>query len=385
MEIIDEAFSGVFQGELPSHTEISNWARKNGLATYIESGEKYSGTSYCSIIDESIDVGSQKVLVTLATSDKPSGQPLRHEDVDVLGIDVAPSWNGEAVYGEIEHCSKKVGHTASYIISDNGANLAKGIRQTGIVHHRDISHSFGLILEDVYKGQADFEGFTAKLNGIRLKYHLTEYAFLLPPKQRTIARFMNIFNWVQWAEDMLKAYPKLTPKQQKAFSFVVENKTLIEELASVMETIRSIEQKCKYDGISMDIAKLCIWKALKLSRVPNANWRTTAIGVKISLYLFEEAKKIVLTNRSHIICSDIIESTFGWYKMKKSCNKLCGVTASVLNIAVIGKLSTKEGRKRFNVKKNMESVRLSDIKEWRDLNLLDNLAVNRKEILKNIA
>ena len=36
LEIIDETFDGVFQGELPSHTEISNWAQKNGLATYIE-------------------------------------------------------------------------------------------------------------------------------------------------------------------------------------------------------------------------------------------------------------------------------------------------------------------------------------------------------------
>lgn len=43
------------------------------------------------------------------------------------------------------------------------------------------------------------------MNSIRLKYHLTDMAFLLPPKQRTIARFMNFFDWVQWSGDMLKA------------------------------------------------------------------------------------------------------------------------------------------------------------------------------------
>lgn len=382
LEIIDETFDGVFQGELPSHTEISNWARKNGLATYIESGKRLSDVEYCDIMDESITVGRQKLLLTLAAPDTPPGHPLRHEDVEVLGIAVAPSWDGDSIKDEIGHSSEKAGHAPSYIVSDNGVNLAKGIRQTGITHHRDISHSIGLILEETYKGQEDFEGFTAKLNSIRLKYHLTDMAFLLPPKQRAIARFMNLFDWVQWAGDVLGAYPGLTPKQQEAFVFVVENKTLIEELTMVMECVRHIEQRCKRDGISRETAKLCAWAASKLITGSKANRRTTAIGSKIGLYLIGEAEKVADKDKAHIISSDIIESTFGWFKTRKPSNKLCGVTASVLNIATIGKLSTKEGRKNFDFKGNVESVRLVDIKEWRDLKLLDNWAVNRKKILK---
>ena len=56
----------------------------------------------------------------------------------------------------------------------------------------------------------------------------------------------------------------------------------------------------------------------------------------------------------------------------------------MLNIATIGKLSTKEGRANFDFKGNMETVRLADIKEWKELNLLDNWAVNRKTSLKNV-
>ena len=56
----------------------------------------------------------------------------------------------------------------------------------------------------------------------------------------------------------------------------------------------------------------------------------------------------------------------------------------MLNIATIGKLSTKEGRAKFDFKGNMETVRLADIKEWKELNLLDNWAVNRKNILKKV-
>lgn len=181
LEIIDETFDGVFQGELPSHTEISNWAKKNGLATYMDSGKRLSGMKYCEIIDECITFGNQKVLLTLAAPSVPQGHPLRHEDVEALGVAVAPSWDGDSVKNEIGHCSRKVGHNPEYIVSDNGVNLSKGIRETGITRHRDISHSIGLILEDAYKGQADFEAFTNNLSNTRLKYHLTDTAFLPPP------------------------------------------------------------------------------------------------------------------------------------------------------------------------------------------------------------
>ena len=384
LEIIDETFDGVFRGELPSHTEISNWAKKNGLATYADSGKRLSNMEYCEIIDESITVGKQKLLLTLAAHSIPAGRPLRHEDVEVLGIAVAPSWDSDAVKKEIGHCSRKAKHDPEYIISDNGVNLSKGIRETGITHHRDISHSIGLILEDTYKGQSDFEAFTKELNALRLKYHLTDTAFLLPPKQRAIARFMNMFNWVEWAGDVLKAYHTLNDKHKQALAFVMENKPLVEELTSVMECIRNIEKRCKSDGISKDTAKLCAWIAGKLISSRTANNRTIAIGSKIGIYLLGEAEKVADKDKAHIISSDIIESTFGWYKTRKPCNKLCGVTLSVLNIATIGKLSTKEGRANFDFKGNMETVRLADIKEWKELNLLDNRAVNRKTSLKNV-
>lgn len=385
LEIIDECFNGVFEGELPSHTEISNWAQKNGLAAYLDSGKSLSGKEYCDIIDESISVGSQKLLLTLAAPAKPSGHPLRLEDVELLGLAVAPSWDGGAVEKEIARCSDKAGHAPEYIVSDNGVSLAKGIRQTGITHHRDISHSIGLILEDAYKGKPDFESFTSQMGGIRLKYHLTGMAFLLPPKQRAIARFMNLFDWVEWADNMLRAYPTLTKEQQDAFAFVKEHSPLIEELTRVMKCVRHIEQRCKWDGISAEIAKQCAWEASKLITSDRKNCRTIAVGAKIGLYLLGEAKKIEGKDEAHNISSDIIESLFGWWKTRKPTNKLCGVTASVLNIATVGKLSTREGRMEFDFKGKMESVRLVDIKEWRDLNLLDNWAVSRKNVLKKVS
>lgn len=162
-------------------------------------------------------------------------------------------------------------------------NLAKGIRQTGIVHHRDISHTTGLKLEETYKGNPEFERFTSQMSEAHLRYQLSETAYLLPPKQREVARFMNLFDWVEWAGNMLRAYPTLTKEQQNAFAFVKEHSPLIEELTMVMECVRRIGQRCKRDGISKETAKQCLWEVSKLITCEGRNSRTIAVGAKIGL------------------------------------------------------------------------------------------------------
>ncbi|GHT01606.1 hypothetical protein AGMMS49525_02810 [Bacteroidia bacterium] len=46
-----------------------------------------------------------------------------------------------------------------YAISDNASIMAKGIRLSGIDHHRDISHSLGMYLERTYKEADDFKAY----------------------------------------------------------------------------------------------------------------------------------------------------------------------------------------------------------------------------------
>jgi hypothetical protein len=384
LELVNEAFGGILGDKLPSHATISDWMQKNGMGAYMEAGKDFSTEDYCEILDESIMVGGQKLMLTLGAEANPPGHPLGHADVEVLRMAIAPSWNGDSVEKEIGKSTAKVGHAPSYIISDNGPNLAKGIRQAGITHHRDIGHSFGLILEDAYKGQEDFEGFMREMNGIRTKYHLTKMAYLLPPKQRAIARFMNLFSLVEWAADMLRILPTLKGDEQEAFAFVKEHQEIIAELETVMRYVRNIEQKCKHEGLSKKTAKLCASVACGLISGEGTNGRTAVVGARIGIYLLDEAAKIEGKEEAHNISSDIIESTFGWYKARKPTNKLCGVTASVLSIPLIGKLADKRGRDAYDFKGKMEAVRLKDVKEWKDFNLLDNWAITRKLTFRKI-
>ena len=61
------------------------------------------------------------------------------------------------------------------------------------------------------------------------------------------------------------------------------------------------------------------------------------------------------------ISSDIIESTFGIYKSKKSPNKLYGITPFALMIPLYPKVANKVVTKTFNFKERIMNVKFKDI------------------------
>lgn len=108
----------------------------------------------------------------------------------VLDIAVAESWNGENVGLQLQQAAKKVGHDPAYVISDNASIMTKGIRCAQMKHHHDISHSLGMYLERTYKEESDFKTYLKLMTEPTLKHNMKKIAYLLPPKQRTIARFI---------------------------------------------------------------------------------------------------------------------------------------------------------------------------------------------------
>ena len=176
--------------------------KKCGLKVYEESGDSLQDTKYAQIVDESMMIGSEKLLLTLGVPAEHKGRPLNCNDVNILDIAVADSWNGEAVGTQLKTASEKVGHNPLYVISD-ASIMKKGIRCAGLSHQSDISHSLGMFLERMYKNAPDFKNYIKSMTEPKFKYNMKKIAYLLPPKQRTIARFLNLSQWVKWSSKML--------------------------------------------------------------------------------------------------------------------------------------------------------------------------------------
>jgi hypothetical protein len=361
--------------DIPSHATIANWIIKSGLSIYKEPVFLEEEDEYAVITDESMMVGSQKMLLTLGVKAQHEGRPLSHSDVKVLGINVRSSWNAQWICTVLKNISTRLKRLPSYVISDNASVMNKGIRDSDITHIRDISHTLGMFMERVYKKCDQFNDFMKDLSQVKFKEVMTPVAYLLPPKQRTIARFMNLSNVVDWSEKILRNYTNLTALERKTFSFIPQYASLIEELRTVLTCINSIEHEVKHNGLSLKTLKNCI-KIMKPTLFIG-NERMTKISEQILNHFRDEVRKLPSSKTCWNASSDIVESFFGTYKSKKSPNSLYGVTSFVLFLPLQARIGKKVKITDFDFKNGLESVFMADIEQWKKENLFENQVSKR--------
>lgn len=336
---------------------------------------------YAFIIDESITIGSQKLLVVLAVPSEHVGHALSFEDVKVVGIFVAQSWNSKTIADKLRDIVKDITYDPVYVLSDNGHNLVKATDILGLIHHKDISHTFGLLLKDTYGETPEFKEITTEMGKARLKYHLTKTAYLLPPNQRSICRFMNCFNWVEWGNRMIVKFDGTDNEDILAFSFLQKHEALLKELSCVMECFKHVMTVIKNEGLSLKTYEVLRNYIVKEHIYPD-NTRLSGLMVKVWSYLKDEVSKLKPYEWAHNLSSDIIESTFGVFKDRKSPNHLYGVTPFVLFIPAYADIIGMHDCTSIDFKRIFSEYHLKDIKEWKEDNLLTNWVAERQKVLK---
>lgn len=80
----------------------------------------------------------------------------------------------------------------------------------------------------------------------------------MPNNMRAPARWMNVFDWIQWAKNMMEALGSLTAKERGMYSFVRERGALVDELSEVMSCFRKVLTPCKESGLSRKTAMECV-------------------------------------------------------------------------------------------------------------------------------
>lgn len=379
MNVINDCFDGLL-GTIPCHNTIENWVKKCGLKVYETSGDQLYRVDYAQIVDESMMIGSEKLLLTLGVPAEHQGRPLDCSDVNILDIAVAESWNGEGVATQLGKASKKVGHNPLYVISDNASIMNKGIRCAELKHQHDISHSLGMYLERAYKEGSDFKNYIKLMTEPKFKHNMKKIAYLLPPTQRTISRFINLSGWVKWSSKMLDIHHTLQADEQKIFSFIPANASLIDELSAVTRCIESIEHICKHNGLSKQTAYQCQKEIERYLLCGNS--RMIQLGEHINNFITKEAMLIGTDVATHNNSSDILESLFGRYKARKSSNKLNGVTPYILFVPIYTRLSKDSQARKFDFKATLEDKRIWEIDAWAKKNLSPNLVQLRTKQLK---
>ena len=220
--ILNEFMGNVF-GKVPAYTTIGYWTQELGLSVYKESCSLFKDKRYALIVDESMMIGSEKLLLTLAMPAANAGSAITEKDVTIVDISIAKSWNGTSIKNVLEKVADKIGHKPEYVISDNGSTVCKAVRDAGYAHHLDISHTLGMFLERVYKKEADFQELSNNVQLARFKYNMQDIAYVQPPSQRSIARFMNMSKWIDWISRMQYLYHTLRDDIKSIYAFIPHN------------------------------------------------------------------------------------------------------------------------------------------------------------------
>lgn len=363
-------------GELsPSHNSIRNWELKVGYSRIAQ--RDYQEESWVIIPDESMCLGQECILLILGVplSRYQLGKALSFEDVSVLSISIAKSWKSTQIDKVIEGL-KAQGLEIAYAVSDGGLNLKKSLKTQHIARVADCTHALNNWVEKRYKKQQLFEQYSKDTAQFKKKTAMSKYAAYMPPRQRSKARFLNLGPLAKWGMKILKLidqkhlepYPELAQK----LNWILTYRSLIEELNQVTNTLNDLFKILKNDGLSQDSAAQCR-DILEASNSP------AGLRLAVNKYLQENLERF--PKRKKLICSsDIIESFFGKFKNKFKSSPNCGLTQSVLTIALYaGNFSSKE------ILSACQGTKIKDILKWRDDNLTINIAQKRKIAFKNVA
>ena len=381
MQISQLLWKGITDS-IPSHVTVLEWVEKCGLSLTKGCMKKNTAEeAYSVIFDNSITVCGQDLHLQLRSSSEHPGHSIGQTDVSVVRMKAGKGWDTEMIKTQLEETVKEEGRKPEYVVSDNGLNMCKAGRKLGLVHHKDISHSFGMFLETVYSKDPEFADFIAK-KGYARKFSHTPMAPLMPPKRREYARFMNVFDTVHWAKSVLENGHLLSNREKYMLSFVWSHASLVEELEDVMQAYEYMEQLCKQEGLSHRTALEC--RRYVNTHLMTKGDRTRRLADMLIAY-FNREEALLGSDEVHNITSDIIESTFGCFKNRMSPNKNNGYTPLVLLIPLALRISNIEDCRRFHVEQLLSRTTITDIKRWRGDNLLPNPSIKRIKLMKNIA
>jgi hypothetical protein len=192
----------------PAATTVLNWCCRLGLGVLRRALPRRDDWIF--VIDETVALGALKCLVVLGIPARrlaESGYSPRHCDMTVLAVEVADSSTGVWVAAVLQQVSARTGVPVQ-IVSDHGSDLRKGIalfrqQASRCVQTYDISHAIATQLKAHWREDAPWQAFLHQAGTTLSHFQQTDLAFLLPPRQRTKARYMAIDAHIEWAQRLI--------------------------------------------------------------------------------------------------------------------------------------------------------------------------------------
>lgn len=359
-----------FDFPVPHFTTVRWWLLRLGYHKLHRPKEQASDWVW--IIDHSNQIGQEKCLVILGVRVSqlpPPGEeyPLSLAQMEPIELDPVTVSDKEVVYRQLEANVAKTGIPRA-IIDDHGGDLAGGVELFRQAHPKtieiyDISHKAACLLKARLEGDEQWKAFAAKAGQTKCNIQQTEWAFLVPPSQRSKARYMNLGPLIGWGVKTLAILDNPPPQVlQHGTKERLEEKLgwlrqFREPLAIWSEMEQTIDVAVDfvrtqglYRGAAKDLrkrlGKLCLGQSAR------------QLGDDLTKFVAGQARSVRRGERLPA-CSEVIETCFGKFKSLERDQAKGGFTSLLLALA-----ACVAERTQGVVHDALQKTRTRDVIEW---------------------
>jgi hypothetical protein len=204
---------------VPHFTTSIGWALRLGLHC-LQQAQRPLDEQWVCVADFTIQIGCNKALIVLRVpvSAFSMGKALTLKQVEVIGLSLGATWNGERVNTVLLALFERCGWPA-HVVSDCGSDIKKGIVDTlreapnRASWISDVSHFVANVLKHYYAKLSLFQQFQSLCTRIRHRLQQTRFAFLLPPQARAKGRFLSVSRQAEWGLQTL-AYLEVKERER---------------------------------------------------------------------------------------------------------------------------------------------------------------------------
>ena len=258
-------FGGITK-RTPHRTTVRNWFIRNGVHNLKQPIEK--SDDMVAIGDITISLGKLKCLAILGARtnklDQCEDYTLNHQDVEILGLHITEKATGEFVRQSFEETRNRIGFDFSGIVIDQGPEMKKWCRiyqeeYSDLIVIHDIKHKMSLVIEHALKKNSIWIEFNKKMLETRRLIQQTEFAAMVPPRQRSKARFMDIGYILNWRKRILQAKKSgrldfiSHERYEEYFGWLKDYERAFGDWDFMESAVNMINSVCRKHGLSNEV------------------------------------------------------------------------------------------------------------------------------------
>lgn len=329
---------------IPTWTTGRLWLLRIGY--YQLTRAKEQADDWVWIVDHTVQISETKCLLVLGvrlSQLPPEGCVLTHAMLEPLELIPVKKSNGTLVYEQLTKLVEKTG-IPRQIISDHGHDLHAGITlfckdhpQVAPIH--DIKHKTALVLKQALEHDVAWCAFTQQANLIKHQMQQTALAALVPPCQKSKARYMNVHELATWAQTILALLDQPALQQKWAFNpealcakfgWVSDYRKQLEEWRTLFDIVSVTESYVRMHGLHADSARELEAKLSGLAHTA----RASQISEELLAFVAQQAA-LARPHERLLGSSEVIESVFGKMKRLEQGQSQNGFTGLILGVCTM--------------------------------------------------